>query len=342
LISLAKRTAIDALSAAGWWSGRTQPVHCHAAQLVIVTFHRVLPELEREQYPYPGLSVTPTELSFCLGYFAQHYEIDLLSRQYARLQAKEPSRKPRLAITFDDGQWDNFAHAEPVLRTHELCATFYIPTDAVDQAQLIWHDRLGYAAQEAIKSERMSAAFRELYTQFGLVLAALSPSHAVEVAKQLSPAARGKLVIDAVRLVASQPPRWGRLMDWSEIRSLHERGHEIGSHSVSHELMPQLDDVEIAHESATSKAKIESAIEAEVQSYCYPNGSSDARCEAAVARAGYRNAVTTRWGANTGDDSPYALRRCDVDARALRDATGQLSRQRLAFRLSGHYPGLGG
>ena len=55
----------------------------------MVTFHRVLPERERELYPYPGLTVTPSELSFCLGYFAQHYELGLVSQQYARMRAGE-------------------------------------------------------------------------------------------------------------------------------------------------------------------------------------------------------------------------------------------------------------
>jgi peptidoglycan/xylan/chitin deacetylase (PgdA/CDA1 family) len=307
-----------------------------------VTFHRVLPERERDLYPYPGLTVTPSELSFCLGYFAQHYEIGLVSQQYARMLAGERTKKPPLAITFDDGQWDNFAHAEPVLRTHGLLATFYIPTEAVEQAQLIWHDRLGYAVQAAIKSERLGAEFSQLFAQYGLTLDVLSPAHAVELAKQLSPEARHKLVGEAGRLVALQPPCWGRLMDWSEVRSLAGRGHEIGSHSVTHELMPQLDDTALLHEANASKQRIESAIDAQVRSYCYPNGSSDARCEAAVARAGYQNAVTTRWGTNASGDSAFALKRCDIDVRALRDMGGHLSRQRLAFRLSGYYPGLGG
>jgi peptidoglycan/xylan/chitin deacetylase (PgdA/CDA1 family) len=342
LISLAKRSAIDLLSATGWWSGRTRPQRCHAQRLLIVTFHRVLPELERALYPYPGLVVTPSELSFCLGYFAQHYEIDLISKQQARVLAGERSARPLLAITFDDGQWDNFAHAEPVLRTHQLRATFYIPTQAVEEAQLIWHDQLGYAVQEALKDGRGRAQLAELFARYGLALDGSSAAHVVEAAKGLAPAARRKLVDEATRLVAVQTPRWGRLMEWSEIRALAEGGHEIGSHSVTHELMPQLDDAALAHESSASKQKIEAAIGAQVSSYCYPNGSSDARCEAAVARAGYRNAVTTRWGANTRDDSPFGLKRCDIDARALRGRNGHLSRQRLAFRLSGYYPGLGG
>jgi len=342
LISLAKRSAIDALSATGWWIGRTRPQRCHEGQLLVVTFHRVLPELERAHYPYPGLVVTPSELSSCLGYFAQHYEIDLISRLFARVQAGERTDKPFLAITFDDGQWDNFAHAEPVLRTHQLRATFYIPTQAVEQARLIWHDELGYAVQEALRSEPGRARLRELFAHFGLALDALSAAQAVEAAKALDPEARRRLVADATALTAVQPPLWGRLMEWSEIRALAERGHEIGSHSVTHELMPQLDDTRLAHESRASKQKIETEIGAEVRSYCYPNGSADQRCERAVASAGYQNAVTTRWGTNTRADSAFGLKRCDIDARPLRGRGRHLSRQRLAFRGSGYDPGLGG
>jgi peptidoglycan/xylan/chitin deacetylase (PgdA/CDA1 family) len=341
LISLAKRSAVDALSSVGWLSGRTRPARCHQERLLIVTFHRVLPELERRQYPYPGLTVTPTELSFCLGYFAQHYRVDLVSRQCARMRSNERSPKPLLAITFDDGQWDNFAHAEPVLRTHQLSATFYIPTQAVERAQLIWHDQLGYAVQDALGDERRRRALRDLFARHGLQLREPSAAAAVELAKTLVPAARAELVGEAARIAPHPPPSWGRLMSWSEVRALAERGHEIGSHSVTHELMPQLDDAALGHEASVSKQQIEAAIGAPVSSYCYPNGSSDARCEAAVACAGYDNAVTTRWGANVREDSAFALKRCDIDARALRDAGGHLSRKRLAFRLSGHYPRLG-
>ncbi|HTU62241.1 MAG TPA: polysaccharide deacetylase family protein, partial [Polyangiales bacterium] len=167
MISFAKRSAVDALSSVGWLSGKTRPERCHQERLLIVTFHRVLPELERAQYPYPGLAVTPSELSFCLGYFAQHYRVDLLSRQHARMRAGERSPKPLLAITFDDGQWDNFAHAEPVLRTHQLQATFYIPTQAVERGELIWHDRLGYAVLATLADER-SSELRGLFSRHGL------------------------------------------------------------------------------------------------------------------------------------------------------------------------------
>lgn len=342
MLSLAKHSAIDALAATGWWSRRTRPERCHQGRLLIVTFHRVLPDSERARYPYPGLAVTPAELSFCLSYFARHYEVDSISRQHARLRAREQGEKPLLAITFDDGQWDNLAYAEPVLRAHALRATFYVPTRPVQEGRLIWHDELGYAMQGALQRRHGQAAFRALFAQHGLALDLPSVAHAVEIAKQLSPDARRKLVDEAVRIASASPPSWGRLMDWSEVRMLSDRGHEIGSHSVTHELMPQLDDAGLALETEASKRIIEREIGDEVRSYCYPNGSFDARCEQAVARAGYQNAVTTRWGANSRADSAFGLRRCDMDARALRGHHQQLSAARLAFRLSGHYPGLGG
>ena len=132
----------------------------------------------------------------------------------------------------------------------------------------------------------------------------------------------------------------GRLMTWDEVRSLHAAGHEIGSHSLSHELMPQLDDARIRREVSASKERIEAVIDAPVRSFCYPNGDCDARCEAALADARYHNAVTTRWGVNELGEQRFVLKRCDVDARKHQDAFGRASHKRLALRISGLQPNL--
>lgn len=40
----------------------TSPAQRGRGRLSIITFHRVLPETERQAYPFPGLVVTPEEL----------------------------------------------------------------------------------------------------------------------------------------------------------------------------------------------------------------------------------------------------------------------------------------
>jgi peptidoglycan/xylan/chitin deacetylase (PgdA/CDA1 family) len=128
-------------------------------------------------------------------------------------------------------------------------------------------------------------------------------------------------------------------MSWEQIRELGRAGHEIGSHSMTHPLLPDLTDSQIEDEVATSRSRLSSITGAEVASFCYPNGSYDARCLSAVRDAGYACAVTTRWGLNrTG--SPYELKRCDMDYARLQSRHGEFSRERLFLRLSGLSPGL--
>lgn len=123
-------------------------------------------------------------------------------------------------------------------------------------------------------------------------------------------------------------------MTWDEIRSLHQQGHEIGSHSVSHPLLRQCDDETLQHEIRGSKQVLEEQIGGEVESFCYPNGDWDERVREVVDSSGYRWAVTTEEGLNTSQADPLALRRCDmVDAHLVR-RNGRPSEALAAWRIS--------
>ena len=113
--------------------------------LTIVTFHRVLPEELRRSYPYPGLAVTPEELRWFLSFFTCHFRCGSLREAWTWWTEGQPRTVPTLAITFDDGQLDNYVYARPVLAEPGLHATFYVPVLNVDQRRLIWHDRLGFS-----------------------------------------------------------------------------------------------------------------------------------------------------------------------------------------------------
>jgi peptidoglycan/xylan/chitin deacetylase (PgdA/CDA1 family) len=129
------------------------------------------------------------------------------------------------------------------------------------------------------------------------------------------------------------------MMSWDQVRQLHADGHEIGSHSLTHPLLPGLPDERVREEVEVSRSRLASAIGASVASFCYPNGSFDSRTVAAVRAAGYECAVTTRWGLNR-KQPPLELARCDMDFARLQSRHGEFSRERLWFRLSGLQPGL--
>lgn len=116
-----------------------------------------------------------------------------------------------------------------------------------------------------------------------------------------------------------QSPAWpadgrpdGRLLDAAELRRMHDAGMEIGSHTVSHARMPELDEVGLRRELSDSKAALEDVIGATVSSFAYPYGAWDERCVEAVKSAGYAAACTTRTGWTMRDGDPYRLRRLTV------------------------------
>src|ERR1041384_4525398 len=83
-------------------TGLTRSNRRSRQRLAIVTFHRVLPEPERQAYPFPGLVVTPQELDLYLAYSTEHFDCGALATQHERYVNGEAVARPLLALTFDD------------------------------------------------------------------------------------------------------------------------------------------------------------------------------------------------------------------------------------------------
>lgn len=292
-----------------------------AGTLTIATFHRVIPEALRREYAIPGMCVTPDELGWFLELFQQRYEVGTLADTWRRFREGEST--PLLALTFDDAQADNFEHARPVLDARRVRASFYAPTGHVE-SRAIWHDRMGFALMKAL-DERID---------IGEPLRAERVESIIGAAKRLHPQRREERVAELERKAGSTVPPWARMMTWDELGVLADEGHEIGSHSVSHALLPQVSDAQLREELGDSKRVLEEKL-GPVETFCYPNGDHDARVRRFAREAGYECAVSTTWGVNTLDTDPFALRRCDIHPFHARDANGSLSAARMAMRLRG-------
>lgn len=323
----------------------TSPERRSRGSLAIATFHRVLPETDRQAYPFPNLVVTPEELDAFLTYFTEHFDCGTIATQHERCLNGEIPARPLLALTFDDAQHDNYRNARPLLARHHLKASFFVPVAAVERHELLWHDRLGFAVLSLLKQSRDG---RELLMQIlsAAGLRASGPnnlvSNVVEASKGLTLEARLRLVETLAEASSSaQAPEFARLMTFEELAGLAADGHEIGSHSMTHCMMPECDDRALAYEVTESRRVLHDRLGLPIETFCYPNGNSDARTAHAVAQAGYRRAVTTTWGSNGQEADRFQLRRYDMVAKRVQDSNGKFSPALLAFRMSGFYPGLG-
>ncbi len=83
-----------------------------------------------------------------------------------------------------------------------------------------------------------------------------------------------------------------RCMTWAQLRSLSERGWEIGSHTCSHPNLTEIGEERALSELRDSRAACEEELQRPCTSLAYPFGSYDATVRELAAAAGYRTAVT--------------------------------------------------
>lgn len=81
----------------------------------------------------------------------------------------------------------------------------------------------------------------------------------------------------ATQYVITQTTQWGGYMNNDQIRALDSRGHDIGSHTVSHPHLPQLSDVQIKTELQSSKSYLQSVLGKPVDLFVTPYCESDNR-----------------------------------------------------------------
>jgi peptidoglycan/xylan/chitin deacetylase (PgdA/CDA1 family) len=122
---------------------------------------------------------------------------------------------------------------------------------------------------------------------------------------------------------------------------MHAGSMEIGSHTVSHVRLPEVDDARLAEELTASKAALEDVLGNAISSFAYPYGAWDKRCADATRQAGYIAACTTDSGWSLRDNNPYRLRRLTLFNT---DTASSLARKLLLARndvswktLSRHY-----
>ncbi len=103
------------------------------------------------------------------------------------------------------------------------------------------------------------------------------------------------------------------LMTADHARELVARGHEVGSHTLTHTSLTTITVEDARREIADSRRVLEDLVSAPVTAIAYPFGRYDTTTESLVRDAGYRRAVTTREALIPDDPDWFALPRVSVN-----------------------------
>ena len=116
------------------------------------------------------------------------------------------------------------------------------------------------------------------------------------------------------------------------MRLLHEAGHEIANHSLSHADLPAISRSRLRREVRRSRRLIAERVGHAPASFCYPYGHHSTAVRRVVARAGHLLAFTTVHGARQSTSSPMRAPRVRVNGS---DSPKQLLAKVRPFRRGG-------
>jgi len=98
-------------------------------------------------------------------------------------------------------------------------------------------------------------------------------------------------------------------LSWNEVRELTTRGFEFGSHTCSHQKLPQISPHKIEHELSDSKRTIEHHVKMDGLPLAYPYGMTNEDIASRAAALGYSCAFTTETGFNNQMTELFKLHR---------------------------------
>lgn len=223
-----------------------------------------------------------------LRYLRRAFRIVPLAAFAASIGApRKPGRGRRAAITFDDGLRSNIAVAYPMLRALGVPATFFVCPGLIEERRWLWtHEarrRLQFAGRplrQALAAELGVPAEVEPFVQR---MKEIDFPRRMQVEARLRQATAGFVPSEADHEAFD-------LADWHELRSLDPSIVTIGSHSMTHPILPSLGAAQIEAELRDSRRVIEAKLARPAEFFSYPNGDADERTLAGVRRY-YRAAV---------------------------------------------------
>jgi len=254
---------------------------------------------------------------------SRYYRFVSLEDAVAMLAGRSPLQLYSMVLTFDDGYRNNFSHALPILRRHQVPASFFVTTGNIEERRPFWFDRLDYALQHAAVDGRQVKIGKKIislearnrdslqlsYKRFrDAAKGAVRPDH--EMVHELEGLA-AELEDESRKKIADvfADDDWSALPTWQELKDSLGSDVTVGSHTVDHVRLALVDDKVCTEQLLRSKQTIEQRLGQPCRYLCYPGGSFTEQVAALARECGYEAAVSTEEGLNSLGQDVMSLRR---------------------------------
>lgn len=183
------------------------------------------------------------------------------------INGQQPFPKGAVVITIDDGWKSNLDNIVPVAVQNHVPVSIFVSTEVVEKGNGYWWSYIMEARKMGLSKESVEF-FKTLDNEDRIKL--------IEETKSKIQLTREALTIDQVKEISKN------------------QYVSIGSHSLSHPILPRCSNAESKREIAESKSVIEQWIQKDVRYFAFPNGDYSNREISFLKRFGYTLAFSTQ------------------------------------------------
>lgn len=288
--------------------------------LTILTFHRVVTEEEKTQSLNKPMMVTEGQFDSLLKAIRQYGHPISMNDAVQGIRKGSSFKPGTVAVTFDDGYYDFYLRAFPLLKEYGIPATMFLTTGVIgNQHEYLWWDEFDYFSRHhkdnlyrpgeglghdlgnalqlieqlpADRTERHEAAIREALNR-------------VEVEE------RDRFIEKIRATLPDDRSRPQLMLTWDNVREM-SGFIEIANHTVNHRLLGRLDPQSIRDEITGASERIEQETDLQCRGMAYPAGVFSPEVSAIARECGIEYAVTTRFANNSGKTNLMSLDRKDA------------------------------
>ena len=287
-------------------------------QLLVLSYHGVVSD---EHYD-------PVHSDYTVSVTAFREQMEILVRYFRPVTVSEladwwtgKAALPRhpVLVTFDDGYKNNLTNAAPVLLQLGVPALIHICTGYIDQERILWmldiHRRVLHWPKGTIPIPGSEIEKRLDDPRQRVPLASWVRQACKRLPHEECERYLNRLRETEIPESDARDQEVFRFLSWDEVRTLQNKGFEIGSHTSEHPILTRISGKRADQELRASKLAIEEQTGTECRCFAYPNGGEEEVSKAITERvrqAGYRFAFTTMGQFCSRNESPFELGRISI------------------------------
>lgn len=241
---------------------------------------------------------------------------------YLKIKENKDFQDYSYSLTFDDGFYNNFKIAAPILKKRKLSATFYITTSFIQQNEMSWIDKIEHMIENE-KKKKDVIIFNKKFIIKNNKKSKINFLNAVRSIAKKKVTNFNELVSN----IKNQLNYQGKLsnlnniidkkMNWKNVKQLSKSKYfSIGGHTVNHQILSFLSYEEAKKEINHSIYAIKKNTKIKIKHYSYPEGLKHTYGKREInflKRKGVIICPSAEFGINDKNSDPFNLKRIFIN-----------------------------